>query len=66
MRETPQQRLSDACRIIGMHYGVDPPSPTKLAELLPFLAEAVAAVLVELPPARAQGRARRAEQKTPH
>jgi hypothetical protein len=61
MQEAARLRLSDALAAIGNHYAVDVPPVERPVECLAFIAETVAAVLIELPPARVQGRLRREE-----
>jgi hypothetical protein len=65
MAETTRQRLADALVMIGHHYALPAPPVERPVECLTFLAEALAAILVELPPTRVMGR-RRAEQKASH
>ena len=54
--EAPGRRLAEACALISRHYGIPSPPADRPAEALAFLAEAVAAVLDELPATAAPGR----------
>ena len=47
---------------IACHYGISLPSPRRLDELLPFLAEALAASVVETKPTTVMHRMRRETQ----
>ena len=42
--------LAEALEQIGLHYGVTPPSAGDLAATVTFVAEAVAAILIEVKP----------------
>jgi hypothetical protein len=57
-----RRRLSEALAAIGNHYAVEAPPAERPVEALAFVAEALAALLVEVPPTRMQGRMRRGER----
>ena len=61
MADDSRRRLAEATEQIARHYGVVPPSPRRLDELLPFLAKALAALLVEVRPRTGEPRGRKAK-----